>query len=346
MIHRRATALVAATLTALLATGAVVAGAHAAPADQGGIGIRLIEAPVERSDDPRAQVAIVDHVAPGTTIERAFEVSNTTADPQTVAVYVGPASIRKGQFAVGDAGQSNELTSWSATSESEVQLAPDEARELQVTVDVPSDATEGERYGVIWAAVSSGDQQQVQTVNRVGVRMYLSVGPGGEPASDFEIQQLQPGRSANGMPYVEATVVNVGGRALDPRGSLVLKDGPGGLRAGPIEISPFTLAPGDTQKIRVPFDKSLPAGPWTAQMKLSSGDLKRDATAEITFPDLGKGTAVDTDDDSAWWEGWPFWVGLGLLLLLLMLALLWWLRRRRRDREPEEAHEPAVPVGS
>ena len=33
-----------------------------------------------------------------------------------------------------------------------------------VAFRVPDDATQGERYGVIWAAVASGDQQQVQTV--------------------------------------------------------------------------------------------------------------------------------------------------------------------------------------
>ena len=47
----------------------------------GGIGLRLVDAPATARDDPRAQVYIVDHLAPGTVIHRRIEVSNTHAPP-------------------------------------------------------------------------------------------------------------------------------------------------------------------------------------------------------------------------------------------------------------------------
>jgi hypothetical protein len=304
-------------------------------ADEGNIGIRLLEAPVDRREDPRARAYIIDHVSPGTTINRSIEVSNSTGEPQTVAVYLGPAGIRDGAFVGADAGARSELTEWSSVPERRVILSAGQVRGMDVTIAVPSDASEGEHYGVIWAAVASQGDGQVQMVNRVGIRIYLSVGPGGEPASDFEIDSLTPGRTDDGTPFVEATVTNTGGRAIDLQGKLRLTDGPGGLRAGPFDVSTGTLAPGDTESLPVELDKSTPAGPWTARLVMRSGLLEKRASAEITFPEEGQGQAVEAEQDKPWWQSWPFLVGLALLVLLLAL-LFWFLRRRRRGQEDDE----------
>ena len=333
----RGTAAVALSLLAsVLATAA-----PASAADDGKIGIQLLEAPLERKDDPRALAYIVDHVTPGTTIERTFEVSNSTAEPQRLQVYPGSAEIRDGAFVGADAGQRSELTQWISVSQRRLRLLAGGTEQLQATITVPADASEGERYGVIWAAAASTGKGQVRMVNRVGIRVYLSVGPGGEPASDFAIDALTPGRLDDGAPYVEATVTNTGGRAIDLRGGLRLADGPGGLKAGPFDVATGTLAPGDTEALPVELDKSTPAGPWEARLMLRSGLLEKRASAEITFPDLGVGSAVEAEEDTAWWQSWPFLVGLALVLLLLAL-LLWLLRRRRRTEADEVTPEPEV----
>ena len=51
-------------------------------------------------------------------------------------------------------------------------------------IDVPVDASAGERYAVVWAEVSAPASAAggVTLVNRVGVRVYLSVAPGGAVA--------------------------------------------------------------------------------------------------------------------------------------------------------------------
>ena len=60
----------------LLAAGTLVPAAGASAQTQppappaGSIGIRLLEAPVNRENDPRARIYIVDHVSQGTTIAR------------------------------------------------------------------------------------------------------------------------------------------------------------------------------------------------------------------------------------------------------------------------------------
>jgi len=71
-----------AVAAAILGPASVVLAAAPSPAPTalaaGGIGLRLVDVPVSASDDPRAQLYIVEHLAPGTVIERRIEVSNTS----------------------------------------------------------------------------------------------------------------------------------------------------------------------------------------------------------------------------------------------------------------------------
>ena len=102
----------------------------------------------------------------------------------------------------------------------------------------------------------------VTLVNRVGVRMYLSIGPGGAPPSNFVIRSLAAKRSVTGDRLVVARVQNSGQRTLDISGNLTLSKGPGGLRAGPIPVKLGTaLAPGESQLVNVRLDESTPPRP-------------------------------------------------------------------------------------
>ena len=85
-------------LLAILATGVTIAfpvGASAASSDAAtsGIGIRLVDVPVAEQDNPRALLYIVDHLVPGTVIQRRIDVSNTTASTAHVVLYPAAASI-------------------------------------------------------------------------------------------------------------------------------------------------------------------------------------------------------------------------------------------------------------
>ena len=166
-------------------------------------------------------------------------------------------------------------------------------------------------------------------VNRVGIRIYLSVGPGGEPASDFAVSSLTAKRDPDGTPIVTAQVRNTGGRALDLAGELRLAEGPGGLSGGPFPAElGTTLGVGNAAPVTILLDKQLPNGPWQANLVLKSGLLERSATAEITFPDAGrKGKAVPLRSGDRSGPGLLL-AGLAALLLLALLAFL--LRRRRR----------------
>ncbi|TDT94091.1 hypothetical protein EDD99_7999 [Streptomyces sp. 846.5] len=295
-------------------------------AGEGRIGLKLLDAPLDREADPRAHMYIVDHLAPGSVIHRRVQVTNTSDVDQRVDLYPGSAAVNDGTFTFDADRTPNELTAWVSvddcvsdanvssratdcgTQQSEGATRPstspstspsagpaDTVRDIpahgtavvRVTVRVPPNASAGEQYAVLWAQVSgpTSPAANVRLVNRVGVRIYLDVGPGGEPPSDFRIEELTPARAPDGTPNVVAKVHNTGRRALDLTGSMSLTDGPGSLSAGPFTADlGTTLGIGDTEPVTVPLDRRLPNGPWKVSLTLASGLIHHSVTATITFP--------------------------------------------------------------
>jgi len=307
-----------------------VAAVFTAPADAapGGIGVQLRDVPTTARLEPRARLYIVDHVAPGSVLNRRIQVSNTTAAKTRVAIYPAAATIAKGTFVGSDGHTRNELSTWTSVRPDTSAIPAGGRQTAVVTIKVPHDAAPGERYAVVWAETRATPPAGggITQVSRVGIRIYLSVGPGGPPAADFTVASLTAKRSSDGRPMVLATVRNSGGRALDMSGTLRMRNGPGGLNAGPYPANlGVTLAIGDTEPVTIVLDRRLPAGPWHAQVNLRSGLLERSRRATITFPGA---------EASSSWP--PFLIaGLGgCLALLLALATLLIARRKRATVPP------------
>ena len=213
------------------ASSAVAGLSDQSTADSGGIGIRIVDVPADSRNDPLAFSYIVNRLAPGRNVQRRIEVSNNTHSTAAVAVYAAGATLRKGEFAFAPSHNKNELSSWTSVSQGVLRLQPGTRSFETVTIRVPKDASSGERYGVIWAEVSTSGSGGVKLANRVGIRMYLSVGPGGAPPSNFVIGSLTARRSASGQPLVVARIHNSGRRTIAISGNLTLSNGPGGVRA-------------------------------------------------------------------------------------------------------------------
>ena len=315
---------------------------------EGHLGIRLMEAPVDRADDPRAQSFIIDHVAPGVSFSRRIEVVNTTDSALDVELYPGAADITDAGWTPAPGAAENQLTGWIDVDPPQLTIPPGGGSTATVTVRVPEGAGSGERYAVVWAQPPAGGQE-VQVVNRVGIRVYLSVGEGREPPSSFEISNLTARLTDDGTPLVAAEVANTGARALDLTGELTLLEGPAGLSAGPFRTDgATTLAPGAAGEMSVLLDPELPAGPWLARMVARSGMLEKAVEGELTFPDEpGESARPVAAEEVPLHRDRGFLVPLagGLTLVtLIALGLFWFFFIRRRDPE-EEAERRAAKRG-
>jgi hypothetical protein len=291
----------------------------------GSIGIRLVGAPPNSGGNPLARVYVVDRVAPGSSIRRRVEISNSTSSTADVMVYAAAAGFRRGRFAFAPGRSRNELSRWTSVSRGAIRVPADGKAIDTVTIKVPKDASFGERYAVIWAEVSTPSSAAggVRFVNRVGVRMYVSIGSGGLARANFAIGAVNARRSRTGRPLVIARVRNSGGHTLDISGTLTLSRGPGGLRGGPFPVKLRTaLAPGKSERLTVRLGRRLPRGPWRATMRLRSGLVQRVAVATITFPRLAS-AAKPSSARSAPPASHRLVLGiLGALLSIGALALL------------------------
>jgi LPXTG-motif cell wall-anchored protein len=305
-----------------------------------GIGIRLVDIPTSAAENPRAHAYIIDHVKPGKVIARRIEVVNHTDRKETVSLYATAARVEGGKF-VGESGRTqNELSSWTSLDDFSVTLGAGDRSFAKVTIKIPKDAVRGERYGVVWAELRPRQNPDgVTHVSRVGIRLYVSVGPGGAPRTDFDIVSMTGMRDQNNAPVVQAKVQNTGGRAIDLSGTIALADGPAGLSAGPFKI-PLgnTVGIGDTQPLLVPLDPQLPDGPWRVKITVTSGLTTRKAEATLTFPpNTGAGPEVPVDGGLTWQ-----WITAAVIAGILVLALLGYLLARRRRREAVSSRRLSV----
>jgi hypothetical protein len=309
----------------------------------GSIGIRLLDVPATEINDPRAHLYIVDRLAPGSVTRRLMEVDNTTSTSRVVDLYASAATIAGGKFLGSVGHSSDELSSWMSVDPATAVIAAGGHLAVAVTIAVAPKAAPGERYAVVWAQTTS-EVGGFEESNRVGIRLYVSVGRGNAPAADFAITSLTAHREADGRPLVVAMVRNTGGRALDMSGTLRLLDGPGGLQAGPFPAQlGTTLAIADTEPVTVALSRQVPAGPWDARITLRSGLVVRSARAEITFPAAGTGAAVTTVPINGSRRPVLVAVLIAVVVVAVAVAVVLLLLRRRRRRRPRSGRLARAP---
>jgi hypothetical protein len=323
---------VAALTLACLAVAGLPGGTGEAEPDAGSVGIQLLDAPQNRRDDPRASRYIVDHLPPGTVIHRKILVANKSRYPRRVELYPAAATIEDSRFVFGAERVTNELTSWISVEPAALDLRPAEQGQAEVTISVPPSAPEGERYAVVWAAIASDPTAapeppgNVRQVHRVGIRVYLDVGVGGELPSAFSFGRLTAARDGHGRPAITVDVVNTGARAVDLAGTVTLSDGPAGMRAGPFDVpAGTTLAPQQSGRITVRLPTELPDGPWVVVIDLESGTVRNSITAKVSF----SGEVRESASPSAG-LGLPVFGAMLGLALLTVAGLV--LRARRVSR--------------
>ncbi len=251
-MRRVITLLLAVTIGALAPATSALAAAPSPASGAGSVGIRLVAVPGSQPN-PLGSSYIVDRLAPGAKLDRSVEIANFTRSTIDVTVYPASADIVRGLFVFAQGRTQNELLSWTSISHPVLRLAPGAKALDRLLISAPIGTTGGERYSVVWAQVSASPANGgVTLVNRVGVRMYVSVGPGGGPPLSFTIGALTAHRSSSGEPSVKATVHNNGRRTIEIGGELSLSDGPDGVLAGPFAIRRGTVVtPGRSEPVAV-----------------------------------------------------------------------------------------------
>ncbi|MFF3515466.1 peptidase [Streptomyces sp. NPDC002573] len=301
--------------------------------------VRLVDIPASLVDDTRARYYVIDDLRPGTTIRRRVEVANTSSRPARVVMYPGAAEIRKGSFIGAPGGRRSELTSWTSLSSKRLVLPAHSKARTTVTIHVPGDAAPGERYGVIWAQMSSGNGPGVTLVNRAGIRVYLSVEGHNPPPTKFSVSTMTGERDQAGRAIVRAQVHNTGGRALDLNGTLNLTKVKGSVSAGPYAIQlGTTLAPGESEPVTVPVTDQMANGPWNARLHLESGMYDETYSARVTFPahtGYGHPARAHADASSSHSVLYGEVAGAVLATAAFPFAVMSWRRRRRQQGQGE-----------
>ena len=258
--------------------------AHAAPpATPGSIGIRLLDIPKDAVNDPRAHEYIVDALPPGTTIHRRIVVNNSTPVTQHVSLYAGGAAIVGDKFVPA---ADDELSGWIQVSPPELSMAAGGMRIATVTLTVPHSASQGERYATVWAQVrqAATASNPVALVSRVGIRVYLDVGAGGDPRSDFRIGSVTARPGLGGSTLVRANVTNTGERAVDVSCTLSLTSSDGTIHAGPYRSTgALTILPGQSGTSLTTIGQALPHGTWSVQVSMTSGTVTHTTSGTIVI---------------------------------------------------------------
>jgi LPXTG-motif cell wall-anchored protein len=285
-----------------------------------GIGVRLDTVPQNERSDSVDRSYIVRYMRIGTSMRAVITVSNTTKSTQRISVYPAAAVVRHGIFTFLNGAAHNDLTTWTRLSTGQLLLKPDTQAPVTVTVAVPANAYRGQRYAVIWAQVISS-KGQITEVSRVGIRMYISVGPGGPPPPGFVIESMTAQRNAGGAPMVVARVRNTGGIALGVTGTLRLTHGPGGTTVGPLPLTDdATVGVGAAVPMEVILSRQVPLGPWMSVLSLNAGFQHRTVRVSLTFPPPQAGNSVP----------WPLIAGIALAVVLLAIGGYLVVRNRRR----------------
>jgi hypothetical protein len=335
MVRARAAVLLAGVL---LGGGLLTQPAVAATEQPAGIGLRLVDGPTDAAGGLATDR--ISHVIPaGGTARWTIEVVNSGPDPLEVPLTVGAAELVDGQFRPADDAAGAELPDW-VTIEPASPVVPAGSRlQATVTVEVPEDATDGDHAAAVWASATS--HGPVTQVNRVGLRTLITVADG-VPAAGFSIGDITVEPAEDGPASIAVEVTNTGGRMLEVAGELDLHDGPGGVSAGALPLSPTSIATGAIGTLRTPVDPELPEGRWTVEARIVGDGLSDEASATLLLgqpPPEGDG------------ENRAGLIALAVLLLVVTVIALLLARRRRDDdgtgqpgAQPTGAGRVAEPV--
>lgn len=288
----------------------------------------LTPAAQEDEDD---RVSFRFDVPPGESVEDAVELTNFSAQEATFTLEAADGIVSdSGVFDILPPGEDNEAAGqWVELEQQEVTVPADETVTVPFTVTVPENATPGDQPAGIAAAVSSGADEDVSMVSRVGTRIHLRVD--GDIMPTLAVKDMDVDYQQNWNPFapgtatITYTVANEGNVRLGAQQALHLS-GPFGIAGADEQPEPIReVLPGSEAQVQVEHDV------WPLFALNSTVELEPQIVGE---------DEVDAELTTSSGETTAAAIPIPQLIIVLILGvLIWWLvsSKKRKQKKFESA---------
>lgn len=177
-----------------------------------------------------------------------------------------------------------------------VTLTPRQIKSVNVSINVPKNASPGGHYGVIRFTASA------PSLNGNGVALSTSLGSlvlinvSGNVKESLAVEEMSINKNGKKGTFFESAplnfvqrIKNTGNTHLQPTGQVEIKDMFGKkVAAVNVNSPPRNVLPSSIRKFEEPLDKTVIGnkrlfGRYTATMKLTYGNDKKELTAKMSF---------------------------------------------------------------
>lgn len=222
---------------------------------------------------------------PGETINASVRITNPAPTAINLRLYLSDWTLDPvGQFTfteVGTIGRS--ASSWITLPTATLALGPQESVQLTYEVAVPSDATPGTHWSVIFAEGEPSDPMPGQAATTISVRVghivYINV-PELESSGAITGMFATPPASPTGTYTVIAMYTNTGNVGQGVEGTFTLRNEQG-QDVIEADIERSVVLPGTERAFQINVLGPLPAGNYTALVVLNYGSDEVDVAGAV-----------------------------------------------------------------
>lgn len=252
---------------------------------------------------------------PGERLSGTVRVANLTDELLPVVMEVEDFVPRgeEGRVAVGPGDEAYSLKDWVRFDLAAFTIFPEQQFTVDFTVELPTDAEPGSRFGTILARTTAepvGPGPRV--VTKIGSLVLVDVY--GEVRVELSVVEMQAPRFGFALPLPLAVrFANSGTVHVKPRGMISVTNMFGDTVAE-VPLPEKNVLPGSIRRVEVPIGDGLLAGRYTAHLEATYGRRNQlSVAAERRF----------------WFVDWRR-VGLPSLILLGVIVFVIWKRRNFR----------------
>ncbi len=272
---------------------------------------------------------------PGERMRGLLRVINLTSETLPVVMEVEdftPAGEEGRVLVESRNSEAVSVKNWIHFDLEQFTIFPKQSLAVEFTLDVPSDAEPGSRYGTILARTArepSGESGPV-VVAKIGALVLVDVY--GEVREELSVAEFAIPPFSWKLPVPLALrFQNPGTMRVEPKGNIVIRNIFGKIVAS-LPLPEKNVLPGYTRRIDVSVSRELFAGRYTAALEASYGRAQKiplSAKRSFWFVDIGR-------------------IGIPALVVLTLAVFVIWRRRQfraalyilRTGKEPEDVDVP------